>query len=75
MISFLDVTFVMDVLGYQNAHQLLFLKYASKRFLRYTIQPVRSVEKRLVCNRKEPICKYPTVEINSIRLVFLVVVQ
>jgi hypothetical protein len=40
-------------------------------FLRYTIRPVRPVEKRLVCNRKGHICKDSTVEINSIRLVFL----
>jgi hypothetical protein len=44
-------------------------------FLRYTIRPVRPVEKGLVCNRKGPICKDPTVEINSIRLVFLAVVR
>jgi hypothetical protein len=34
------------------------------------VLPVRPVEKGLVCNRKVPICKDPTVEINSIRLVF-----
>jgi hypothetical protein len=32
--------------------------------------PVRPVEKGLVCNRKGHVCKDPTVEINSIRLVF-----
>jgi hypothetical protein len=31
--------------------------------------------KRLVCNRKLPICKDPTFEINSIRLVLIVVVR
>jgi hypothetical protein len=36
-------------------------------FLRYTIRPVRPVEKWLVCNRKGLICKDPAVEINSIR--------
>jgi hypothetical protein len=35
---------------------------------------VRPVAKELICNRKRPICKDPTVEINFIRLVFLAVV-
>jgi hypothetical protein len=39
-----------------------------KRFLRYTIRPVRPVEKWLVCKRKGPICKDLTVEINFVRL-------
>jgi hypothetical protein len=39
-------------------------------FLRYTVRLVRPVEKGLVCNRKRPICMDPTVETNSIRLVF-----
>jgi hypothetical protein len=39
-------------------------------FLQYTIRLVLLVEKRLVCNRKGPICKDLTVEINSMRLVF-----
>jgi hypothetical protein len=34
------------------------------RFFRYTIRRVRPVEKGLVCNRKGPICKNLTVEIN-----------
>jgi hypothetical protein len=37
--------------------------------------PARLVEKELVCNRKGPICKDPTVEINSIRPIFLAVVR
>jgi hypothetical protein len=39
-------------------------------FFWYTIRPVRPVEKGLVCNRKGPICKDSTIEINSIQLVF-----
>jgi hypothetical protein len=39
-------------------------------FLRYTIRPIRPVEKGLICNRKGSICKDLTVEINSIRLIF-----
>jgi hypothetical protein len=39
-----------------------------KRFLRYTIRPVRPVEKWLVCKRKGPICKDLTVKINFVRL-------
>jgi hypothetical protein len=46
------------------------LKDKDRGFLRYTIRPVRPVEKELVCNRKGPLCKDLTVEINSIRLVF-----
>jgi hypothetical protein len=46
-------------------------KTSQRGFLRYIIRPV---EKGLVCNKKGPICKDPTVEINSIRLVLLVVV-
>jgi hypothetical protein len=47
-----------------------FVEVCLQGFLRYTIRPIQPVEKRLVCNRKGPICKNPTVEINSIRLIF-----